>query len=362
MDRKQLIRLAESVQTSPVSGVDLFCGGGGLTHGLMRAGIRVEAGIDIDEQAAYAYVANNPGAQFLLEDVTRLDPAIVADLFAKGMPRVLAGCAPCQPFSKLYTAKERHPSWALLDSLSRLIREVRPEIVTIENVPELLDRGRAVFDRLLRTLRAVGYKIDYRIVNCAEYGVPETRRRLVLLASTLGEISIPAGRYRSPDRWRTVRQTIARLPSLMAGCADDQDPLHVAPCLSPVNLQRLRATSHDGGNRRDWPSHLVLDCHRKKSGERYHSIYGRMWWDKPAPTMTTLCTGIGNGRFGHPEQDRSITLREAALLQSFPKGYEFWPPDGKLNRRAIGRLIGNAVPPKLAQALGEAILDHVTSI
>jgi len=149
---------------------------------------------------------------------------------------------------------------------------------------------------------------------------------------------------------------------LKIGESDPDDPLHGAPLLSPLNLRRLQATPHDGGTRKDWPDDLVLECHRKKSGERYFSIYGRMWWDRPAPTMTTLCTGIGNGRFGHPEQDRSITLREAALFQSFPREYAFWPRDQKLNRSAVSKLIGNAVPPKLAKALGEAVIRHVRGL
>ncbi len=145
------------------------------------------------------------------------------------------------------------------------------------------------------------------------------------------------------------------------GGVDPQDPLHVAAQLSPLNLTRIRATPADGGSKDDWPSSLTLECHRRESGARYRSIYGRMWWDKPAPTMTTLCNGIGNGRFGHPEQDRAITLREAALLQTFPRQYAFWPSDQKLNRKAVARMIGNAVPPELARALGVELLKHVAA-
>jgi DNA (cytosine-5)-methyltransferase 1 len=124
-------------------------------------------------------------------------------------------------------------------------------------------------------------------------------------------------------------------------------------------MKRIRATPRDGGSKADWPKNLELECHARESGARYHSIYGRMWWDKPAPTMTTLCNGIGNGRFGHPHQHRAITLREAALLQTFPRTYEFWPPDKKLSAKAVGRLIGNAVPPGLAYALGQCLMKHV---
>ena len=230
----------------------------------------------------------------------------------------------------------------------------------MENVPELATRGFSVFDRFVKQLERLNYCVDWRVINCHDYGVPQNRKRLVLLASLLGEISVPKGRYGFPSQWKTVRKTISHLPPLESGETAEDDRLHGAPQLSPMNLKRIRATPADGGTRHSWPEALTLDCHRRSSGQRYHSIYGRMWWDKPAPTMTTLCTGLGNGRFGHPEQDRSITLREAALIQSFPKGYEFWSPQAKkLNRAAVSRMIGNAVPPKLGKSLGIAIIDHL---
>lgn len=343
---------------SLVTAVDLFCGAGGLTRGLLQSGIKVEAGIDVDGQMEHAYVANNPGVKFLRWDVARKKCSSIEKLFDPDKYRLLAGCAPCQPFSKLTNGVKKHRDWDLLDNFGRFVAGILPELVTMENVPELADRGREVFARFLRTLERSGYHVDWRIVHCARYGIPQARRRLVLLASRLGEITIPEGRYRHPSRWRTVRQTIGKLPSLETGEEDPSDPMHGASRLSPLNLERIRATRHDGGSRHDWPDDLVLACHRRKSGERYFSIYGRMWWDRPAPTMTTLCTGIGNGRFGHPEQDRSITLREAALFQSFPPSYQFWPPGRRLNRQAVGRMIGNAVPPKLARELGRAIMEH----
>ena len=355
-------RLTLIATDSPVSAVDLFCGAGGLTHGLLQAGICVEAGVDIDEQARHAYAVNNPGVDFLLWDVQRKQCGSIEKLFAPGRLRLLAGCAPCQPFSKLTNGRDKHDDWRLLDSFRRFVAGIRPELVTMENVPELADRGSEVFGRFVAMLEKLEYHVDWRVVNCREYGVPQARRRLVLLASRLGEISMPEGRYRYPSQWRTVRKTIGSLPPLESGQEDPSDSLHVASELSPMNLKRVRATPHDGGTRNAWPDCLVLPCHRKKSGERYFSIYGRMWWDRPAPTMTTLCTGIGNGRFGHPEQDRSITLREAALFQSFPRSYEFWPRNEKLNRKAVGRMIGNAVPPRLAKAIGCAIVDHVESV
>lgn len=345
--------------TSPISAVDLFCGAGGLTHGLLRAGIRVEAGIDIDPAAAHAYGTNNAGASFLEWDVAKKKSPSIAKLFSRGKYRLLAGCAPCQPFSKLTNGIERHRSWDLLDNFGRLVEGTLPELVTMENVPELAQRGRNVFKSFLRTLKRKGYCVDWKIVNCSDYGAPQSRKRLVLLGSRLGPIKVPKGRCSRPGAWRTVRQAIGHLPPVASGERHPDDPIHAAACLSPLNLRRIRATAFDGGTKDDWPDELVLDCHKRETGSKYHSIYGRMWWDKPAPTMTTLCNGIGNGRFGHPEQDRAITLREAALLQSFPSHYEFWPLERKLNTKAVARMIGNAVPPELARALGRALLEHV---
>jgi len=344
---------------SKISAVDLFCGAGGLTHGLLRAGIRVEAGIDVDPAAKHAYERNNAGARFMKWDVGKKNTPSVENLFANGKYRLLAGCAPCQPFSKLTNGAKRHRSWDLLNNFGRFVAGILPELVTMENVPELARRGRTVFDQFVRTLERNHYSVDWKIVNCANYGAPQSRKRLVLLASRLGPIEVPKGYRSSPAAWRTVRDAIEGLAPVDVGDRDADDTIHRAALLSPLNMRRLRATPHNGGTKADWPKRLLLECHMKKSGERYHSIYGRMWWDQPAPTMTTLCNGIGNGRFGHPDQDRAITLREAALLQTFPRRYDFWPADEKLNTKAVARMIGNAVPPVLARALGRALVKHI---
>jgi DNA (cytosine-5)-methyltransferase 1 len=344
---------------SPITTVDLFCGVGGLTHGLRKAGVGVAAGIDIDAAAEYPYSANNPGSTFKCWDLSRKNYQSIEKLFAPGKIRLLAGCAPCQPFSKLTNAKPRHDAWNLLDNFARFVSRIQPELVTMENVPELVNRGRDVFEKFVSTLERAKYVVTWKVVQCSEYGAPQSRKRVVLLASKIGPIAIPKGRRIDPAKWKTVRETIAGLPPVAAGGEDPNDPLHVAAKLSPTNLERIRATRRDGGSRESWPDELVLECHRRKSGARYPSIYGRMWWDKPAPTMTTLCTGIGNGRFGHPEQDRAITLREAALLQTFPPAYDFWPRGITVNRSAVARLIGNAVPPILGEVLGKALLEHV---
>jgi DNA (cytosine-5)-methyltransferase 1 len=327
----------------------------------MRAGIKVEAGVDIDVAASHAYETNNPDTRFLPWDVTGKNYVSIEKLFVPGKLKLLAGCAPCTPFSKLTNGIHDHGDFRLLDNFGRFIDRIRPDLVTMENVPELAERGRIVFDKFLRILIKAQYELDWKVVYCPEYGIPQSRRRLVLLASRLGPISIPDGpsSYQYPSRYPTVRRTIHRLPRIESGGVDPDDALHAAPLLSDLNLKRIRATPKDGGSRRSWSKNLVLDCHKKESGRSYGSIYGRMWWDQPASTMTTLCTGIGNGRFGHPDQDRSITLREAALFQTFPRSYEFWPADQRINRSAVSRMIGNAVPPRLAKALGVRLMAHV---
>ncbi len=353
-------KILKSTEKSPISAVDLFCGAGGLTHGLLKAGIKVEAGIDIDKQAQYAFEVNNPGAEFLDWDVSSKYSPSVASLFDPTKKyRLLAGCAPCQPFSKLTNGQGKHKSWDLLSYFGRLVKGILPDLVTMENVPELADRGRAVLDEFLKVLKSSGYFCEYKILECEKYGVPQRRRRLVLVASLLGEIQLPKEIYYYPSQWKTVRSTIEELAPIGSGEQDPNDALHVAASLSELNLKRIKATPPDGGTQRDWPEELLLDCHRKKSGQSFYTIYGRMFWGQPAPTMTTLCTGLGNGRFGHPKQDRAISLREAALFQSFPKDYEFWPSNETLNKKAVARFIGNAVPPQLGKVVGKALLDHV---
>ena len=354
-------RIDSRCSDSPISAVDLFCGAGGLTHGLLNAGIKVEAGIDIDGDSKHAYETNNPGSKFLEWDVTEKYSPSIEPLFSEGKIRLLAGCAPCTPFSKLTNGIEKHHAFDLLDHFGKFVRGTVPDLVTMENVPELAERGKPVFDRFRANLESLGYLVDWKLVSCPQYGIPQSRRRLVLLASRLGKIEVPDGKYPYRSQWKTVAETIAELPPISSGETHPEDPLHGAPKLTPLNLERIRATSPNGGSRNEWPEHLMLKCHLRKSGKSYGSIYGRMRWDRPAPTMTTLCTGIGNGRFGHPDQDRSISLREAALFQTFPKSYEFWPQDKRLNRSAVSRMIGNAVPPKLAKALGDALMEHVAA-
>lgn len=334
--------------------VDLFCGVGGLTHGLTRAGINVRLGIDIDPACQFPMEENN-AASFMLADVGQLSPFDIKAALDGAPITLMAGCAPCQPFSSYSQSARReapHSDWGLLASFSSLVRAVRPTLVTVENVPPL--QREPIFKEFVQNLSATGYHLDYRIVDGRGIGLPQKRQRLVLVASLLGPVSIPDAERDTV----TVRDAISGLPPLEAGESDPLDPLHVAASLSDLNLARIRH-SKPGGTWRDWPPELVSACHARVSGVTYPSVYGRMEWDKPAPTMTTQCYGFGNGRFGHPEQDRAISLREAAMLQSFPKDYAFIPHGAKVSFNTLGRMIGNAVPVTLGEFIGEILVDHV---
>lgn len=346
-------------ETDKIYAVDLFCGVGGLTYGLEKAGISVRLGVDIDSDCAHP-IETNTCAKFLLADVASLDHTIICKLLEGGDFKLLAGCAPCQPFSTYSrAAKQKHgkkagenrsQDWRLVECFCDIISKVQPDLVTMENVPPLTQQN--IFLRFVEGLK--GYWVDWKIVECYTIGLPQTRKRLVLLASKLGPIKIP-----NLDLPRTtVKSTIGDLPALMAGEQDPGDKLHRASSLSTINLNRIRC-SLPGGTWRDWPDHLRSSCHRKETGTTYPSVYGRMEWNSPAPTITTQCFGYGNGRFGHPEQDRAISLREAAMLQGFPRDYSFIPDDEPVIFAKIGKLIGNAVPVTLGKVIGELIKEHI---
>lgn len=350
-----MCHLAVNHQKSIVA-VDLFCGAGGLTHGLEKAGIDVAFGVDLDPACAYPFEKNN-SAKFIHKSVEDVSANEISQSFSKGSISLLAGCAPCQPFSKYRLGKSDSSDgrWNLLQHFQRLVEETNPTLVTMENVPRLAEQS--VFQDFVGSLEAAGYHTSHQVVKCADYGVPQQRERLVLLASRLGPITLIAPTHAGKKRI-TVRKAIGDLPMLKAGEICAKDELHQACELSPLNLKRIKV-SKPGGSWRDWNEKLVADCHKKKSGKTYPSVYGRMVWDEPAPTMTTQFFGFGNGRFGHPEQNRAISLREGAILQSFPKNYRFGPPGQPLFRKTVGRLIGNAVPVKLGQAIGRSIVLHV---
>jgi len=228
----------------------------------------------------------------------------------------------------------------------------------MENVPGLMEQN--VFKQFIKDLKKTGYYICYSVVNCADYGVPQHRNRLVLLASRLGKITLLSPKEFKKSS-KTVREAIGEMPLISDGTSHPKDPLHQSAALSETNKKRIRA-SRPGGTWRDWSNELVADCHKKKTGKSYPSVYGRMSWDAPSPTITTQFYGFGNGRFGHPEQDRAISLREGAILQSFPKKYKFFEPDKPICKRHIGTLIGNAVPVDIGKLIGDSFYRHIMTV
>lgn len=353
-DERSTVRKAPA----PVTVYDFFSGCGGTSAGLRKAGMTPTLAVDIDPEALATYGRNFPGAEVINTDIrslhTRdLEPFLDRDRRA---PILFSACAPCQPFSK--QNRRRKPSdqrASLLEELVRLMERFRPDLLFVENVPGIRDVDSSPFDELKATLDRLGYFHDSRIVNARDYGVAQSRVRLILLASAFGPITVPSPTHGAvgtrPER--TVRETIGGYPPLSAGMRDDDVANHYACALSPANLERIRAVG-EGGGRTQWDDRLKLGCHGKLHG--YTDVYGRMSWDKPAPALTTRCISFSNGRYGHPEQDRAISIREAAALQSFEDDFVF---EGTVN--GMSRQIGNAVPPDLAHACGLALMEHVAT-
>ncbi|PTL73226.1 DNA (cytosine-5-)-methyltransferase [Rathayibacter caricis DSM 15933] len=342
-----------------IAAVDLFCGAGGLSLGLEQAGVTVKAGIDLDPACAYPY-EQNLAASFLLRDISNVTGDEVSKLWGGAQYTLLAGCAPCQPFSShrrgIDTSDEKN--WDLLSHFGRIVRESTPDFVTMENVPRLAKMQ--VFLDFVAMLRGLDYAVDYGTLYGPQFGLPQERRRLVLVASKVGVVRLPKGTLVKED-YRTVEDTISQLPNLISGESDPADPLHTARQLSPLNLKRIKA-SKPGGTWRDWPEDLRAECHKKATGASFQSFYGRMTWEAPSPTITTQAFNYGTGRFGHPTQHRSLTLREAAMLQGFPRDYKFVADGERPAMSTVGRLIGNAVPPAFGAAVGLSFMEKVREL
>lgn len=338
---------------------DFFSGCGGTSAGLKRAGMKPVMAIDFDKEAAATYQANFPTAKVFREDVRKLRTEDIASLFERDrtVPIVFSACAPCQPFSRQNRQKNATDGRiTLLSELQRFIDRFRPEVLFIENVPGLKatskDATLRPFESLLGLLDKLGYKYDCKILRAMDYGVPQSRQRLILVASSFGAFALPEpthGPGRTP--YVTVRQAIASYPALEAGEASEMFANHRAARLSPLNLERIQAT-RQGEGRTNWHEDLRLRCHGDE--KIFTDVYARMWWDRPAPALTTRCVSISNGRFGHPDQDRGISVREAAALQTFDDDFVF---EGSFN--GMARQIGNAVPVRLAEVVGKAIATHL---
>lgn len=341
------------IKTKKIEAIDLFSGIGGLTYGLKKAGINVLAGLDNDESCIATYEKNN-NARFILADVSDYNFNDLKKIYSKNSLKVLVGCAPCQPFSShsfKQRKKEQDDRWNLLDHFVRAIKTLKPEVISMENVRGVTKTD--VFANFVQQLEKMGYKVDYKVVYAPDYGVPQNRSRLILLASRLGEIKVPQKTH-SKDNYVTVNEVIGKLPKLKAGQRHKNDRMHQAKNLSEINMKRIKQ-SKPGGSWKDWDKKLLPPCYKKDSGQTYTSVYGRMSWGNVSPTITTQFASYGSGRFGHPKQDRAISLREGALLQTFPLSYDF----GELPASKLCRHIGNAVPPLLGEVIGIVIKKHI---
>jgi len=350
---------------------DFFCGCGGTSRGFQKAGTDIAFAMDIDPDAESTFIKNFPETLFCNKSITQLADRDIKPTLGKytGYYTLFCGCAPCQPFTKQNTeSPRREKRRSLLLRFGAVIQKYKPDFVFVENVPGLQKvpkHKRGPFPAFRDLLEACGYHLAYAVVAAQDYGAPQLRRRFVLLASRHGEICIPP-RTHGRDRdnpYKTVRDAIADLPAISAGEKYDDKNIrnHRAAELSELNMRRIRASVADGGGRNNWPKALLPKCYKqRKDGSMYtgHTdCYGRLWWDRPATGLTTRCISYSNGRFGHPKQNRAISVREAARLQGFDDEFEFL---GSLN--AMARQIGNAVPVDLAHAMGTQFLTHIEAI
>ena len=323
--------------------------------------MKVAFALDHDPDARASFEANFPEAHFEFADIRTVSVEAIRSRMGTGLscPVLFSGCAPCQPYTRQNTIRpefgldERVP---LLARFAALVEDCRPDLVFVENVPGLqkLDARSQPFGGFVKQLEDAGYELDYRPIKLAKYGIPQSRRRLVLVGSRHGKVRLPEethGPGATNERYATVRDWIAHLPPIKAGEEHPDVPNHRAANLSARNLERIEATPEGGGNR-DWPKELALECHEGVSG--YSDVYGRMSWDAPASGLTTRCTSYSNGRFGHPDQHRAISIREAACLQTFPEEFAF-----KGSMASMARQIGNAVPVRLAKLVGFRFIEHL---
>lgn len=345
--------------------VDIFSGGGGLTVGLKRAGFNVSAAIELNTDAYSTYKSNHPETSVFNQDVREISGASIQAITPTGQVHLLSGCPPCQGFSSLTAKyKKNDPRNALIKEMARLIEETRPLAVMMENVPGILTRGKRRFNALLKELEVLGYIPTYDVLQVADYGVPQFRKRLVLLAGLGFRIPLPTATHSNEPgsklpKWRTVRQAIAGLGKPMTldaaktkGQPQDTD-WHIVRTLSPANQKRIRAVK-PGKSWWSIPSSLRPNCH-KGNYRGFGNVYGRMRWGEVSPTITGGCTTLSKGRFGHPSAHRTISVREAALLQTFPKDYLIDTP----HMDAACNIIGNALPCVFAEALARQCAKHI---
>lgn len=328
--------------------VDLFSGSGAVTAALTRNDYEVVVAIDNDPVACRTYAANHKDVLLLREDIVEVDPTTHEAFTAIGHIDLLVVCAPCQPFSSQNRRRGEHDHRAsLLLEAVKFARALQPRCILFENVPgHASPANLAILERLREELLEAGYTLsEPRRIDAGDLGVPQRRIRCVMVAAPDAATAANFATWVLPNARTTVRDAIGDLRPLENGARDLCDPLHYARVHRDVVLRRLECIPADGGSRSSLPAELELVCHRGRPTS-FSDVYGRMVWDGVSPTLTTGCTDLTRGRFAHPAQDRAITLREAALLQTFPPDYRF---EG--TKSQIARQIGNAVPVGMVEAL-----------
>jgi len=330
--------------------IDLFSGCGGLTLGLKQAGFKVVAAVEIDQAFVETYRLNHSEVDVWAEDVRniKLNEFKRRLKLRKGQLDLLAGCPPCQGFSTIGTRKKNDERNDLVLEFLKFIEKLLPKTVMMENVPGLIRDYR--MDILQKRLSEMGYDCGNTptVLNAADYGVPQRRKRMILLAGRKGKINLTVKK----SGYKTVRDTIATMPAP----GNSGDPLHDYPEKRTAEVMKIiKQIPKDGGSRRNLGYAMQLPCH-KRCDRGFKDVYGRMKWDDVAPTITSGCSSPSKGRFLHPEQDRAITLREAALLQSFPRDYRFSLKGGK---GAISTMIGNALPPEFIKQHANSIIGYL---
>ena len=337
-----------------IKAIDFFCGAGGLTRGLLDAGISVVAGIDNDVRIRKTYESNNRPSRFIASDIRDVNIGVLRkelDISPKD-PTLYAACTPCQPFSTLNTMRAADRRKSLLLDFAALVDQAPPDFIIVENVPGLgASVGKEIYREFERTLKGHGFLLDADMLDAKDFGVPQTRKRFLLVASRHGCPYLP--RPITKERFKTVGDAIRRFPAIAHGERSHSHKNHVARKLPPHHQRIVEAVPLDGGSRRDVAdTSILLKCHQKNP-KAHKDVFGRMAWDRPAPTLTCRCTDVYCGRFIHPEQHRGISLREAAALQTFGDQYEFFG-DSMLE---LARQIGNAVPVRLANLLGASVVQ-----
>ena len=342
--------------------VDLFSGLGGLTAGLKDAGVRVVVASEVERDARATYGANHPEVK-LLGDVCGLSAELVRKKARRNQIDLVVGCPPCQGFSRLTEKnRRRDPRNALVLQFLRLVTELQPTICMMENVPGLLTRGKSLFKELLDGLEAAGYEVTYDVLELADFGVPQHRKRLVLIAGLGFKVPLPKTTHPGPDKWVPIQEAIGSLPpplkrSELSRPRKVPVSWHVARDIAEDVQKRLAHAAKNGGSRDTLPDELVLDCHRKakKKNIGFSDVYGVFKLDEPSPTITSGCTNVSKGRFGHPTALRPLTPREAAMIQTLGRSYKLRGSGVE----SIAAQIGNALPRRFAEVAGRHLIRQL---